>query len=182
MGERGRGSERSGRHDLIVEENEFHLLSHSKFIAFVRQEWVREKKQFIIVWLVICMCARMSGNPLQCNLVAMTQISSQTCAHWQACTDPHRHGSLPLNCPLQGNAGKKETNLCGSENRETFALETFWMSLSQGGQQRPCRAALCWIRLGTEEHPSHQSGSDQSPGWGNLLWHQKTLDKSQNPH
>lgn len=38
MGERGRGSECSGRHDLIVVENEFHLLSHSKFIAFVQQE------------------------------------------------------------------------------------------------------------------------------------------------
>lgn len=53
MGERGRGSARSGRHDLIVVENEFHLLSNSKFIASVQQERVREKKQFIIIRLMI---------------------------------------------------------------------------------------------------------------------------------
>lgn len=40
---------RSGRHDLIVAANEFHLLSHSKFIAFVPQERAAEKKQFIII-------------------------------------------------------------------------------------------------------------------------------------
>lgn len=82
---------------------------------------------------------------VEIHFSAMTQISSQTCPHWQACTDTHGHGSLYLDCPLQGNAdsslSRKKPNLCGAENRETFALETLLMSLSQGGQQRPCRAA-----------------------------------------
>lgn len=48
-GGRERESARSGRHDLIVAANEFHLLSHSKFIAFVLEERAAEKKQFIII-------------------------------------------------------------------------------------------------------------------------------------
>lgn len=48
-GGKERESTRSGRHDLIVAANEFHLLSHSKFIAFVQQERAAEKKQFIII-------------------------------------------------------------------------------------------------------------------------------------
>lgn len=137
-------------------------------------EWVQE-------WVEI----HLSGNP-----VAVTQISIQTCAHRQACTNARRHGSLHLNCPLQGNSAvpsagkkKKKTNLCAAEYRETFAGERFLMSLSQGGQRRPCRAALCWIRL-DPEHSSHQAGSDQSPGWRNALRDEKinlinvkTLDK-----
>lgn len=43
--------ENSGRHDLIVVANEFHLLSHSKFIAFVQQERAGEWNQFIIILL-----------------------------------------------------------------------------------------------------------------------------------
>lgn len=42
--------ESTGRHDLIVVANEFHLLSHSKFIAFVRcTERAGERKRFIII-------------------------------------------------------------------------------------------------------------------------------------
>lgn len=48
-GRRERERARFGRHDLIVAANEFHLLSHSKFIAFVLRERAAEKKQFIIV-------------------------------------------------------------------------------------------------------------------------------------
>lgn len=120
--ERERGC--SGRPDLIVVENEFHLLSHSKFIAFVRWERVREKKQFIIIWLVIWMSAGMTWNPLQRDPVAVTQISSQTR------TDTPRDRSLHLNCPLQGSAG-------GSVRR------------GPNRPQRPRRTIPIWIHLAT---------------------------------
>lgn len=46
-----RERESSFRHELIVLANEFHFLSHSKFVAIVKKERVREKKHFIIVSL-----------------------------------------------------------------------------------------------------------------------------------
>lgn len=51
-------------------------------------EWARE-------WAGI----HFSGHP-----AAVAQISIQTCAHRQARTDARRHGSLHLDCPLQGNS------------------------------------------------------------------------------
>lgn len=195
-GERER--ERSGRHDLIVVENEFHLLSHSKFIAFVQQERVREKKQFIIIWLMIWMSAGIGWNPLQRNPVAMKQISRQACTLTgvrrypctRVCTDHFtwfdRCREMPTvpsaeeNGPVEQKAGRLspyEASFMSAvlQNQTIKGNSTskpglgqfrsprqeggqvpgvfFWKNAENkigGGLQRPSRAALYRILLGTD--------------------------------
>lgn len=208
-GERER--ERSGRHDLIVVENEFHLLSHSKFIAFVQQERVREKKQFIIIWLMIWMSAGIGWNPLQRNPVAMKQISRQACTltgvlrcpRTRVCTDHltwfDRCRGMPTvppaekkKRPVEQKAGRLMRHLsCQLCCRIGQLREIFWRNavnkiggttpLSRGGLQRPSRAALYRILLGTDNihHTSRGLISHLDGGIWCCEPKKKTLDKCQ---